>query len=153
MKVTPERASITRNTTLPCGPPGIRTPNLRIKSLVRTCRSERCVWPGLRVCVSVLPIVSCCFPFLHGDETGMPRPSALSFDPSAPMSGQIPSLAVCASVCRILVNAWTSGLRTLPGAPDALPVWVDAGGELVVAGELDMPRWPNGGVAAKVRFT
>ena len=56
------------------GPPGIRTPNLRIKSPVRTCWSEGGVGSELRVCVSVVPIVSQCFPFLHGDETGREPP-------------------------------------------------------------------------------
>jgi len=61
------------------GPPGTRTPNLRIKSLVRTCRSERCNASDLRVFVSLLPIVSHRFPFLHGDETGTAPCLALSF--------------------------------------------------------------------------
>ena len=61
------------------GPPGIRTPNLRIKSLVRRCRSERCTASDLRVCVSVLPIVSQRFPFLHGDETRRRPQLPLSF--------------------------------------------------------------------------
>jgi len=58
------------------GPPGIRTPNLRIKSLVRSCRSERRGAREQPICVSVLPIVSRRFPFLHGDETGMEPPGA-----------------------------------------------------------------------------
>jgi len=61
------------------GPPGIRTPNLRIKSLVPRCWSERCTASDLRVCVSVLPIVSQRFPFLHGDETGRRPQLPLSF--------------------------------------------------------------------------
>ena len=38
------------------GPPGIRTPNLRIKSLVETWRSEGHIGHELRVCVSVIPL-------------------------------------------------------------------------------------------------
>ncbi len=61
------------------GPPGIRTPNLRIKSPVRRCGSEGCTTSELRVCVPVVPIVSHRFPFLHGDETGQQVHWALSF--------------------------------------------------------------------------
>ena len=61
------------------GPPGIRTPNLRIKSLVRSSRSESRGAREQPNCVSVLPIVSHRFPFLHGDEAGMSDSSALSF--------------------------------------------------------------------------
>ena len=63
-------SSITRNTTQNRGPPGIRTPNLRIKSLVEECWSEACEDADLRFCVSRHPIASHRFPFLHGDETG-----------------------------------------------------------------------------------
>jgi hypothetical protein len=52
------------------GPPGTRTPNLRIKSLVQRCRPEPREAIHLLVCVSVVPIVSHLFPFLHGDRTG-----------------------------------------------------------------------------------
>jgi hypothetical protein len=52
------------------GPPGIRTPNLRIKSLVQRCRPQPREAIHLLVCVSVVPIVSHLFPFLHGDRTG-----------------------------------------------------------------------------------
>jgi len=61
------------------GPPGIRTPNLRIKSLVKECWSESCTASELVVCVSTHPVVSQRFPFHHGDETGTGTPSALSF--------------------------------------------------------------------------
>jgi CheY-like chemotaxis protein len=64
---------------LTSGPPGTRTRNLRIKSLVRTCRSERRLALEKRVCVSLVPIVSHRFPFLHGDETGTIPPLALPF--------------------------------------------------------------------------
>jgi hypothetical protein len=40
-----------RNTPF-CGPPGIRTPNLRIKSPVERCRSGSCLACEQRVCVS-----------------------------------------------------------------------------------------------------
>jgi hypothetical protein len=62
-----------------CGPPGIRTPNLRIKSLLETCRSKGWIAFELRVCVSSHPIVPHRFPFLHGDETGTRLRPALSF--------------------------------------------------------------------------
>ena len=71
--------TITRNTTFACGPPGTRTPNLRIKSLVEECWSDTCATYEQHVCVSVLPIVSHRFPFLHGDETGTGPRLALSF--------------------------------------------------------------------------
>jgi hypothetical protein len=61
------------------GPPGIRTPNLRIKSPVEACRSEACLGSELRVSVSVLPVVSLCFPVLHGDEMGTTMLWALLF--------------------------------------------------------------------------
>jgi hypothetical protein len=68
------------------GPPGIRTPNLRIKSPVRMCSSEGCTASELRVCVSALLVSSRCFPFLRGDETGTrPRP-ALPFRLHAPIN-------------------------------------------------------------------
>jgi hypothetical protein len=73
---------MSRNTTLPCGPPGIRTPNLRIKSLVRTSRSESCRAAEQPVCFSAVPIVSQRFPFFHGDETGDARRWTLSFPSS-----------------------------------------------------------------------
>jgi hypothetical protein len=51
-----------RTFTLPAvsggGPPGIRTPNLRIKSLVRSRRSGRCASSELRICGSVKRVVS-----------------------------------------------------------------------------------------------
>ena len=61
------------------GPPGIRTPNLRIKSLVEECWSEDWMSSELAVCVSTHPIVSRRFPFHHGDGTGTTPHSALSF--------------------------------------------------------------------------
>jgi hypothetical protein len=71
--------SIPRSTASGGGPPGTRTRNLRIKSPFRTCWSEGCVASELRVCVSVLPMVSRWFPFLHGDRTGTTPRLALSF--------------------------------------------------------------------------
>jgi hypothetical protein len=67
---TSDRGATRPNERAGGGPPGTRTPNLRIKSLVRTCRSQSCAAFELRVCVSVLPIVSQLFPSLHGDLTG-----------------------------------------------------------------------------------
>jgi hypothetical protein len=63
-------SSISWNTTFTSGPPGIRTPNLRIKSLVEECWLGACGAADLRSCVSIHPVVSHRFPFLHGDETG-----------------------------------------------------------------------------------
>ena len=61
------------------GPPGTRTPNLRIKSPARTCRSRS--WTGSEqpVCVCGVPIVSHHFPFRHGNETGIEAGHVLSF--------------------------------------------------------------------------
>jgi len=59
--------------------PGIRTPNLRIKSLVRRRRSAAYTASELRVCVSLLPIVPRRFPFIHGEEAGKIPCSSLSF--------------------------------------------------------------------------
>jgi hypothetical protein len=56
------------------GSPGTRTRNLRIKSPIRRCWSERCVPFELRVCVSVVPIVSRRFPILHGMRRGRHYP-------------------------------------------------------------------------------
>ena len=50
-----------------------------MKSVVPRCWSERCTASDPRVCVSVLPIVSQRFPFLHGDETGRRPQLSLSF--------------------------------------------------------------------------
>jgi hypothetical protein len=61
------------------GPPGIRTPNLRIKSPVQKCWSKPWMSSELAVCVSTHPIVSRRFPFHHGDETGMEVRAVLSF--------------------------------------------------------------------------
>jgi hypothetical protein len=61
------------------GPPGTRTPNLRIKSLIRRCRSEPWKASELHIFVAVLPIVTRSFPLLHGDETGIRRAFALTF--------------------------------------------------------------------------
>ena len=61
------------------GPPGTRTRNLRIKSLVRRCSSAPCEPRELRLCVSVVPIVSRCFPFHHGEDTGIGLVRRLSY--------------------------------------------------------------------------
>jgi hypothetical protein len=69
-QVTPERLASPGTRHSPVGPPGTRTPNLRIKSLVQTRTSELCRASEPCVRVSVLPIDSRCFPFHRGDETG-----------------------------------------------------------------------------------
>ena len=72
---------------------GIRTPNLRINRLVEECWSERWMTLELVVCVSMHPIVSRRFPFLHGDETGTGLRLSLSFRSHiAPMSALVTGL-------------------------------------------------------------
>ena len=63
------------------GPPGTRTPNLRIKSPMRTCRSERFHAHLAGSLLSPLPISSHRFPFFHGDKTGPGAGLVLSLRP------------------------------------------------------------------------
>ncbi len=95
-----------RNTSSTCGvdrgPPGIRTPNLRMKSLVRRCRSAGRNGSELGVCVSLLLVVSHRFPFLHGDETGTRPILALSF----PRHDRVRVTRVCVSFMVAVPFSW-----------------------------------------------
>jgi hypothetical protein len=61
---------VRRNQTPDWWAPGTRTPNLRIKSPIGTRRSEPPRSSEQPVCLSVLPVVSHRFPFLHGMRRG-----------------------------------------------------------------------------------
>jgi hypothetical protein len=108
-QVTSERPGSPEAWTLLGGPPGTRTPNLRINSPVRTCRSARWMSSELRVCVSVVPIASRCFPFLHGDETGRTLHRCCHFD-STWRPGSTPWW-ICAASFRAAMSRTARGLR------------------------------------------
>ena len=111
-----ERPASHRNTTRCGGPPGIRTPNLRIKSLVEECWSEPWTSSELAVFVSTHPIVSRCFPFLHGDETGSRPRQALTFPPHRVPSARSGSSCVGLPEPQPIISAFyvsESGVRPL----------------------------------------